>query len=128
MLSEKFIKEFDNITFCVTLSNKCDHDNLRVTSNNTGSYDLIMENLKKIQYVLDNNHRLMVRYNVNDRNINDLEEFLKTIENIKISDFVVAYTNNYKENSFINKLPYKKYKKWNSTKIIPLLEKYNYPV
>lgn len=128
LLSEKFIKEFDNITFCVTLSNKCDHDNLRVTSNNTGSYDLIMENLKKIQYVLDNNHRLMVRYNVNDRNINDLEEFLKTIENIKISDFVVAYTNNYKENSFINKLPYKKYKKWNSTKIIPLLEKYNYPV
>lgn len=128
LLSEKFIKEFDNITFCVTLSNKCDHDNLRVTSNNTGSYDLIMENLNKIQYVLDNNHRLMVRYNVNDRNINDLEEFLKTIENIKISDFVVAYTNNYKENLFINKLPYKKYKKWNSKKIIPLLEKYNYPI
>ena len=89
LLSEKFIKEFDNITFCVTLSNKCDHDNLRVTSNNTGSYDLIMENLNKIQYVLDNNHRLMVRYNVNDRNINDLEEFLKTIENIKMGNAVV---------------------------------------
>lgn len=128
LLDKEFITSFSNITFCVTLSLKKDHDKLRVTTNNIGSYDLIFENLKNINSVLDINHRLMIRYNVNDNNINDLEAFLESIKELNVSDFVVAYTNNYKENEFVNKLSYNNYKKWYSKIVIPLLKKYNFPI
>lgn len=128
LLDNDFINEFDNITFCVTLSNKRDHDFLRVNKNMLGSYNLIFNNLCNIQKSIDNNHKLMIRYNVNNNNINDLDEFLNIIKDLKISDFVVAYTNNYKENTFKNKLPYRKYKRWNSIKLIPLLNKHNLPI
>lgn len=128
LLSEDFINEFDNITFCVTLSEKIDHDNLRVTTNKKGSYDIIFNNLLRIQDVIDKNHKLMIRYNVNDKNINYIEKFVDSVKNLKISDFVVAFTNNYKNNNYVNKLTYRKYKKWYSKNIIPLFVKYNFPI
>lgn len=54
--------------------------------------------------------------------------FLESIKELNVSDFVVAYTNNYKGNEFVNKLPYNNYKKWYSKIVIPLLKKYNFPI
>ena len=118
----------NNITFCITLSEKIDHDNLRLTETNDGTYDVIMKNIKDVQDVLDDSHKMMIRYNVNHLNIDRLEHFLKEIRNFRITDIVVAYTDNYDGNVKTNKLSYKQYKKWNSTKVIPLLIKYGYPI
>lgn len=52
----------------------------------------------------------MIRYNVNHLNINRLEEFLKEIKDFKITDIVVAYTDNYDNNVKTNELSYMQYK------------------
>lgn len=77
LLKKEFISKLNNITFCITLSEKSDHDNLRITEGNIGTYDIIMKNIKDVQDVLDVSHKMMIRYNVNHLNINRLEEFLK---------------------------------------------------
>lgn len=128
LLKKEFISKLNNITFCITLSEKSDHDNLRITEGNIGTYDIIMKNIRDVQDVLDVSHKMMIRYNVNHLNINRLEEFLKKIKDFKITDIVVAYTDNYDNNVKTNELSYMQYKKWNSTKVIPLLIKYGYPV
>lgn len=128
LLKKEFIRKLNNITFCITLSEKIDHDNLRLTETNDGTYDVIMKNIKDVQDVLDDSHKMMIRYNVNHLNIDRLEHFLKEIRNFRITDIVVAYTDNYDGNVKTNKLSYKQYKKWNSTKVIPLLIKYGYPI
>ncbi len=128
LLNNSFINAIDNLTFCVTLSEKNDHDILRVTHNNKGSYDLIINNLKKIQNCLNKKHKLMIRYNINDKNINNFEPFLKSIQDLNVSNVIIAYTDNYKNNEKTNKLSYKQYKKWNSTKALQILSKYNFPI
>ena len=128
LLKKEFISKLNNITFCITLSEKSDHDNLRITEGNIGTYDIIMKNIRDVQDVLDVSHKMMIRYNVNHLNINRLEDFLKEIKDFKITDIVVAYTDNYDNNVKTNELSYMQYKKWNSTKVIPLLIKYGYPV
>lgn len=128
LIDSEFINKIENVTFCITISNKKDHDNLRVIGNNTGTYDLIMKNIIKIQKYLDDNHKLMLRYNVNHNNIREFEEFLKSVKDLNIYYITIAYTNNYKENIKTNFLPYFLYKKWNSNKAVQLLMKYDYPI
>ena len=128
LITKEFVNKLDNITFCITLSEKTDHDSLRITEGNLGSYDIIVNNIRNIQSVLDDKHKMMIRYNVNHLNIKKFEEFLKEMQGYNISDVIVAYTNNYKQNEKTNKLSYQKYKKWNSKNVIPLLFKYGYPV
>lgn len=81
---------------------------MRITEGNLGSYDIIVNNIRNIQSVLDDKHKMMIRYNVNHLNIKKFEEFLKEMQGYNISDVIVAYTNNYKQNEKTNKLSYQK--------------------
>jgi sulfatase maturation enzyme AslB (radical SAM superfamily) len=118
---------FKHIELSITLSNKIDHNKNRPSSN-FDSYESIFSNLRKCY---NKANKLSIRYNTNHENINDFEHFVKKIKKELpiVYNIDAMYTDNYEYNSdFDNKLNISEFTKWNSSKAIDILIKYNYPI
>lgn len=122
------ILEFSN--FSITLSLPEDHNKNRPSKyKNKNSFDLIVENISKIRRL--DNRTISIRYNTNDNNIMNFEEFVRYCkDHLPICTVIEPmYTDNYEYNKdFENKLSIDRFRKWNSTKAIDILLRNGYEV
>lgn len=119
--------EFPNVRFSVSLSLPEDH-NLNRAGCSFNSFERIYLNLKRI---LPLPHRsISVRYNTNDKNIGNFDQFVKLCQaNLPAVDSIVPmYTDCYEFNDFRNDLSIDDFRIWNSTQAIDVLLNARYPV
>lgn len=119
--------EFPNIRFSVSLSLPEDH-NVNRAGFSFNSFELVYLNLKRIMPLP--HRRISVRYNTNDKNIDNFDQFIKFCrENLPAIDSIVPmYTDCYEFNDFQNDLSNNDFRIWNSTKAIDILLNSRYPV
>lgn len=113
-------QNMDNLHVAISLSMKDDH-NLNRPGNGFDSYDCIIHNLDNLNQKKKNS--LSIRYNTNDKNIYQFEEFVKYIhKNISICEWIEPmYTDEYSYNEFKNYLPLEKFKVWNSKEAVDIM-------
>lgn len=123
----QFIKEF-NISIQVTIDGtKKSHDVRRITKDGKGTYDLIVQNLKKAcDFGIKNN--ITIRINIDKNNLSEAEE---SINNIKCYSNYVYFglLNEFEEynDSFATHcVELKSYSSVLTQKLNPLLKKYGY--
>ncbi len=123
LLDKEFIKHIPNLTLTVTLSLKNDHDKKRVMMDGSKTFEVIYKKLKKIKDFC----RLTLRYNVDDKNLSMVEQFLKFVKINNITDYVqFSYTYNFNYENYWNNLKFEEYQKWYTIKLPILLKKYDF--
>lgn len=120
------LKEINNLTLNVTLSPKEDHNKLRNGKKQFDCYSLVLNNIKK--YQLFNNLIITLRYNVNEKNKNLLDEYITKLieEGVNVHNIDLAYTVSH--NEFVNDLSRKDYYKWLYNEAFFILKKHNLPI
>ncbi|MDR3263889.1 MAG: 4Fe-4S cluster-binding domain-containing protein [Clostridiales bacterium] len=127
-INKSIINSFKNLKVFVTLSSLRDHDQYRVTHDGGyGTYNEIIRNLIDVNNLFDDHHSLCIRYNVNEENKKLLREFLEGVNliNLNYSEIQIAYTYEFNNPDFINRLSYDEYKKWYIDEAIDILLEYN---
>ena len=124
---EDLYSTLNNLHVSISLTSKCDHNKNR-KGKGIDSFDRIVSNLKLLSNKSGNS--VSIRYNTNDENIELFETFVAFVKaNIPICSFVVPmYTDEYKHNSFRNRLNLEDFKKWNSSTAIDILIRHGFKV
>ena len=116
------LTKYDSLLLTIPLTHKYCHDKMRKTANNQGTYDKIVENIKKIHQT-NPDITIVLRHNTDNDNIILFEEYIQDL-NEKL-DFIplidISYTTEIGENEFINSLSYKEYKLWKVDKATDIL-------
>lgn len=128
LIDKEFIKKFDNLTISITLSDEEDHNRFRIFKNGNGSYRQISDNINKIHHYLDENHKLIIRFNANHDNIKQFKDFALKLKRKKINEIIIANTYNFDFNNRTNKLSRKKYKAWYTKEALPFLLKNDFDI
>jgi len=134
LLDEEFMTCFgqcNDFTIYTTLTNKVDHNEVRVYKDGSGSYDIILANLKKYnEYFAKSNLKLDLRYNINKGNISKFEVFLQMVNkmDLNVSTLEPMYTYEHEQNGFKNGLEFSEYSEWNATDAVDLLVRYGFNV
>lgn len=119
LLDEEFLSAFqDPLYLSITLSGKEDHNIMRPYKNGRGSYDVIIENLRKCSCIIrKKNIELAIRYNTHHGNIKDFRPFLKELRELDFPILTVnaMYAREVDGNVFENNLTYQDFVTWNST-------------
>lgn len=115
------LNTYDNLTLYIALSGKEDHNSHRCFKSSQGTYELIINNIKKILEMPQKNLKLLLRYNVNHFNLNSFEEYITKLKSLGINRVDVKYIYNHIINIFTNKLTYKEFQEWYTNTAIPLL-------
>lgn len=112
LLDEAIVREMDATS--ITITNKADHDNVRVRHNGAGSYDQILRRIRRhAQHYNEYQTVLAVRYNVNAFNakyISDVYRMVKSL-GIRYTQFDVFNTVNYDYNLLIPTLTSEQFKR-----------------
>lgn len=112
LLDENVVREMDGIS--ITLTNKSDHDKMRIRHNGTGSYDQL---LKRIQRHAEHFNLyetvLAIRYNANALNSKYVPEVYKMVKGlgIRYTDFELFNTVNYDYNVLVPTLTRDQFKR-----------------
>jgi uncharacterized protein len=112
LLDESVIRELDVIS--VTLTNRADHDKVRVRHNGAGSYDLIVKRLiKHVAHFNKYKTLLSVRFNANAFNAKYLSDVYRMVKRLGVNDteFELYNTVNYDYNLLVPTLSKEQYKK-----------------
>lgn len=114
LLDEAVVREMDAIS--ITLTNKSDHDRVRIRHNGGGSYDQIVKRIKR--HAGDFNRYgtvLAIRFNVNAMNARHAADvYLETKQlGVRHVEFDLYNTVNYTYNTFIPTLSRRRFKELN---------------
>jgi uncharacterized protein len=112
LLDESVIRELDVIS--VTLTNRADHDKVRVRHNGAGSYDLIVKRLTKhAEHFNEYKTLLSVRFNANAFNAQYVPDVYGMVKRLGINEveFELYNTVNYDYNVLVPTLSKHQYKK-----------------
>lgn len=112
LLDESVIRELDVIS--VTLTNRADHDRVRVRHNGAGSYDLIVKRLiKHAEHFNKYKTLLSVRFNANAFNAKYVPDVYRMVTRLGVNDteFELYNTVNYDYNLLVPTLNKEQYKK-----------------
>jgi len=124
LLKDKFLKNFDALQVNISLTPQKDHDAKRPMRDNSGTYKLILDNLRSCRGIFNSGgqHTLGIRYNTDHENKDYFADFVNTIaaENIQCT-IKTAYTHEHTYNPYKNLLPLTDYKIWNSSEVIDVL-------
>lgn len=117
----------DNLHVSVSLTPRDDHNKNRC-GNGFDSFNSIIANLKNLTKKVGNS--LSIRYNTNEKNINQFREFVSYIRsNIPICDTIEPmYTDEYDHAQFKNNLELDTFRDWNSTTAIDILIENGYRI
>lgn len=130
LLTPDFLKKFNQLNICVTLSLKNDHDKNRAFIDGSGSYERIVSNLISCNDQFGDAKKLNIRYNVGGNNYNDFETFLSLLKelNLNVNNIELAYTEEFDYTGYTNGLNKDEYSDWYINKAIDLLIKYGYRI
>lgn len=112
LLDEAVVREMDATS--ITITNKADHDKMRIRHNGKGSYDQILGRLKRhAEHYNAYETVLAVRYNVNAFNAKYVPEVYRMVKNlgIKYTQFDLFNIVNYDYNALIPTLTGDQFKK-----------------
>lgn len=112
LLDEAIVRELDATS--ITITNKADHDKMRVRHNGTGTYDALLKRLRRhVEHYNAYDTVLAVRYNVNALNAKYVGEVYRMVKGlgIKYTQFDVFHTVNYDYNTLIPILTGEQYKR-----------------
>lgn len=126
LLDSQILEHFEEITVSITLSNKSDHD-LKRNISPKSSYDIVCQNLKDVMHLFDfEKRKLSLRFNTDHENIDQFEDFVKTVEELNENIIVdIAYLEEFETSEgYVNLLSLNDFKSWNSTTAIDILIKY----
>ena len=117
LIDDYILKAFENenVIFSVPLSLEDDHNNLRQYKDGKDSYARIIKNIKEnTRFFEKNNIKLSLRYNVNNMNYLEFEEFYEQMKKALKFDFgiEIAIINNFSYNNYCNELDISKYYTW----------------
>lgn len=120
----ELIKKFD-IGIQISIDgNRSQHDNSRIRHDGTGTYDCIMNNIKKL-----NDHglkkNLVIRINSSKENIDDIEETIRDVRPYS-DEIYCGFLSEFKgyNDSFTSCLSCQQYSEILTEKIYPLYQKY----
>ena len=121
------LKEIKNLFINITVSCPEDHNKLRKYITYKDCYTQVIENILKIEKEIKN-AKLSLRYNVHNKNINDLEKHIKSLisKGISSREMDLAYTVSH--NEFINTLSKSDYYKWIYDDAYKILKKYKFSI
>lgn len=123
------LNTYDSLLLTIPLTYKKCHDSMRKTANNTGTYDIIINNVNKI-HELKPETTIVLRHNTDAENIHCFEYYIRDLSSrlnyIPIVD--LSYTTEIGDNNYINDLSYEDYKKWKITDATDILLKYGFYV
>ena len=105
LIDEAVVKTLDALS--ITLTNKADHDTVRVRHNGSGSHDAILRKLKKhAEHFNQYGTVLSIRYNANALNARYVPEVYRMIKalGIRRSEFELYHTVNYDYNLLVPSL------------------------
>lgn len=112
LLDEAVVREMDAIS--ITLTNKADHDTVRVRHNRTGSYDQILRRIRQhVQHFNAYETILVIRYNVNAMNAEHTPEVYRLVKGLGVrhTQFDLYNTVNYDYNMLVPTLTREQFKK-----------------
>ena len=123
LLSREVLLHFSNLSIATTLTLKNDHNLMR-----SGSFEQTIANLLTLKDLFElPQYSLNVTYNVHHNNIDGFEEFLRFMKSLGLKCHIhTANVENYKGNSFENKLTDMEYENLYTDRLAPLLIKYGY--
>lgn len=123
------LRHYDSILFTIPLTFKDCHDRNRLYSSGRGTYDDIIQNVNILDSQL-NNCTIVLRYNIDDTNINKFEDFIHDIKNKLSFTPIISpnYTMNFDEDSPTNFMAHRDLVTWRSSTCIDILAKYNMPI
>lgn len=129
LLDSIFLSKFSQLNIYITLSLKNDHDKYRVFHDGSGSFDIIINNLINYKDYFVDKVKLNIRHNLGE-NINDFEDFLIFLKNLKINinGIQLAYTYPLDYTKYENHISLTEYARWYIHEGIDLLIKYGYKV
>lgn len=122
-------KCYDKMVLTIPLIEKTLHDKVRKKANQCGTYDLIVENINRIQNEMDRVF-INIRYNVDNENKNHFETFVESIkEKIPKNSFIyLNYVMNLADCDYQNKMTLYEFNKWITSVAIPVLIKHRVPI
>jgi uncharacterized protein len=112
LLDESVIREMDGIS--ITLTNKADHDKMRIRHNGAGSYDQILKRIKRhAEHFNAYGTVLAIRYNANAFNAKYVPEVYRLVKavGIRYTAFDLFNTVNYDYNLLIPTLTRDQFKR-----------------
>lgn len=129
-LNPDFLEHFDQLNFLTTLSPQKDHDYKRILVSGDPSYDVVFQNILNCKDLFDSKKYLLgIRYNVDEKNINEFGAFLQLLNFYGIhAKVTTSYTYEHSINSYYNLLTFDEYTSWNSTKAIKELIQHGFQV
>lgn len=98
----------------MTLTNKADHDSVRVRRNGAGSYELVLKRLTRhAEHFNQYGTLLSVRFNANGMNASHMPEVYKLVKNLGIerTEFELYNTINYDYNEMVISLTDEQFKR-----------------
>lgn len=117
------LEGYDELYVTIPLSHKSLHDDIRMDKNGTGTYELILDNINKLQ-IAKPDASINIRHNTDGENyllfssfVQDICSKLKFRPNIHVN-YTLELDDKYK-----NSLSYTDYMKWKSTDVIDVLIK-----
>ena len=119
--------EIENLNLNITISCPEDHNMLRNFKTKINCYDIVLQNILLMEKNLKN-AKVSLRYNVNDKNINDLDTHINMLieKGVKTKEMDLAYTVSH--NEFVNKLEKKDFYKWLYKDAFSILKKHNFSI
>ncbi|MGH8896905.1 MAG: radical SAM protein [Egibacteraceae bacterium] len=112
LLDEGVIRDMDAIS--ITLTNKADHDTVRIRHNGAGSYDLILKKIKlHVEHFNQYETVLAIRFNANAFNTRHVPEVYRMVKGlgVRYTDFDLYNTVNYDYNVLVPTLTREQFKK-----------------
>ena len=131
LLTPEIITLFDNLEVIIPLNCRNEYGRSIFPKNNqTNIFDSVLSNISTCRSVLNEQRKIVLRYNTNKDNINDFEDYLKEISELKSSYIYVIpeYIFNAKGNTYNNKLKKSEFNRWSQSDAVLLLKKYNLPL
>lgn len=131
LLTRSFVNMFDDINIIVPLNSKKEYGKLiKPKDNKTDIFNKVISNIKLCADLFNVHRQLIIRYNTNQDNIYDFENFVKELSTLEISNLIIIpeYLFNVGNGAFINKLNRSDFAEWSQTKAIYILREYGFPL
>lgn len=131
LLNPSIVSMFEYLDLIIPLNSRNEYGRSIFPKNNqTNIYDTVLSNIRSCSSLLNENRKIVLRYNTNKENISDFEDYLKDVSELKSSCIYVIpeYIFNVKDNIYKNTLDKSEFNLWAQTDAVILLKKYNLPL
>lgn len=131
LLKPSLVDLFENSEIIIPLNSRNEYGRSIFPKNNrTNIFETVLGNIRSCANLLNEHRKIVLRYNTNEKNINDFEDYLKEISELKSSFICVIpeYIFKVEGNAYNNKLDKSEFNQWSQSDVVFLLKKYNFPL